>query len=244
MTLQPARNHNSYRPPPHAPLKFYSVTQSLIALNIAIYAIDALTSHKLDPPLAFTINDALRHFQLWRFLTFQFLHAGPGHLFYNMTALYYFGPILEARLQRRPFLVLYLLSGLAGAGLYLLLWRLNLLHVDADQMLVGASAGVFGVMAAAATLEPRRTMTLPLPPVTFRLTTLVLIFLAIALIVVVTSGPNVGGQAAHLGGLAAGFLLARNVPWFKRISAGRTRAQRFWRPGDPNTNFFKEEFRD
>ena len=224
-------------------MKLWSVTQWLIVINIAIYAVDALTSHTLDTAFAFTVNGAIHQVQLWRFLTFQFLHAGPWHLFYNMTALYYFGPILEPRLRRRPFLALYLLSGLSGAALYLLLWRLNLLYVDADKMLIGASAGVFGVMTAAATLEPRRTMTLPLPPVTFRLTTLVLIFLAIALIVVATSGPNAGGQAAHLGGVAAGFLMVRNIPWFRCSATGRNAGKRFWRPGDSQTSFFRDEFR-
>ena len=246
MPLQPARSGDSSPSPPRPPyvsMKFWSVTQWLIFINIAIYVGDILSHRKLDPWGGFSVQAAILHLQLWRFLSFQFLHASPTHLFYNMIALYYFGTILEPHLHRGPFLVFYLLSGCAGALLYLLMWRLNLLHVYATSTLVGASAGIFGVMAGAATREPRKTMTLWLPPVTMRLTTLVWIFLAIALIVLFTSGPNAGGQAAHLGGLAAGYFLVRHVRWFKGQTGGKGGRTRFWRPGDPQSNFLKEEFR-
>ena len=244
MPLQPARHSDSSPPPPpRVPMKLWSITQWLIFANIAIYVIDILAYRRLDPWGGFSVQAAVFHLQLWRFLTFQFLHASPTHLFYNLITLYYFGTILEPRLQRLPFLVFYLLSGSAGALVYLLMWRLNLLHVYATSTLLGASAGIFGVMTGAATLEPQKTMTLWFPPVTIRLPTLVWIFLAIALIVLFTSGPNAGGQAAHLGGLAAGYLLVRHAPWFKRIAAGKSPRTRFWRPGDPRSNFFKEDFR-
>src|SRR2546430_2035910 len=41
----------------------------------------------------FSEDTALRHLQLWRFITFQFLHASPGHLIGNMLALFFFGPV-------------------------------------------------------------------------------------------------------------------------------------------------------
>ena len=247
MSLHPARNGNFRNRSPHAPrnpLKVWSITQWLIAVNVAVYAVDALTRHELDPRFAFSVDGAIHHFHLWQFITFQFLHVGPWHLFYNMTALYYFGPFLEPRLRRRPYLAFYLLSGLAGAALYLLLYRLTLLRVDAGSSLIGASAGVFGVMVGAATLEPRRTMTLWLPPVTIRLPVLALIFVAIAAIVVAFSGPNAGGETAHLGGAAAGFLMVRHVPWFKRSAGGKNPGQRFWHPGDPHSKFFKDDLRE
>lgn len=72
---------------------------------------------------------------------------------------------------------------------------------------------------------------------------MVLIYLGLAALMVWTAGVNAGGEAAHLGGAAAGFLLIRNPAWLARVpmfSRGRRRA-RFWKPGDPAENFFRRD---
>src|SRR5688572_7977565 len=51
----------------------------------------------------------------WTILTYMFLHAGVGHLFFNMLGLFFFGPRLEVRLGGRDFLWLYFLGGIGGA---------------------------------------------------------------------------------------------------------------------------------
>ena len=79
--------------------------------------------------MAETVETAIYRVQLWRLVTFQFLHFDAWHLLFNMLFLYYYGPILERSMHRRPFVVFYLVSGLGGAGLYLLLWKLHLLNV-------------------------------------------------------------------------------------------------------------------
>ena len=33
--------------------------------------------------------------QIWRFFTYQFIHGGLGHIFFNMLGLYFFGPLVE-----------------------------------------------------------------------------------------------------------------------------------------------------
>src|SRR5579859_1098867 len=201
MSILPARNGNSFNTPPRlprVPMKFWSATRWLITINVAIFIIDALTFGRLSPWGAFSVDGAIYHLQLWRFVTFQFLHADPWHIFFNMITLYYFGPILERSLHRRAFTVFYLVSGLSGAAVYMLLWRLNLLNAGPDSMLIGASASVLGVMAGATTLAPHMTVNLWFPPVQIRLITLLWIFLGIAFLTVWTRGPNAGGEAAHL----------------------------------------------
>jgi membrane associated rhomboid family serine protease len=224
-------------------MKFWSATRWLITINVVIYVADILSFWRLNRWGAFSVDLAIYHVQLWRFVTFQFLHADAWHIFFNMATLYYFGPILERSIHRRAFIIFYLVSGLCGAALYLLLWRLNVLNVGPRSALIGASASVLGVMAGATTLAPHMTLTLWFPPIQVRLSTLLWIFLLIAFLTVWTSGPNAGGEAAHLGGAAAGFLLVRNIPRLRRLAGGKTSRRRFWRPGDPQSNFFTEEFR-
>ena len=71
-----------------------------------------------------------------------FLHYGPLHLALNMVSLYFAGSILEQVIGRWRFLLLYLVSGLAGAA-GALLWSPNALTA-------GASGAIFG--------DPRRAL--------------------------------------------------------------------------------------
>ena len=74
----------------------------------------------------------------WTIITYMFLHAGMMHLLFNMLGLYFFGPRLEERLGSRSFLILYVLSGVSGALLSLIM--------GPSAAVLGASAAVFGVM--------------------------------------------------------------------------------------------------
>ena len=82
----------------------------------------------------------------WTVVTYMFLHAGFSHLFFNMLALYFFGPRLEARVGGSRFIGLYLTSGVAGALASL---------VTPYALIVGASGAVFGVMLGYAHFWPR-----------------------------------------------------------------------------------------
>ena len=59
--------------------------------------------------------------QVWRFISFQFLHADFTHLLVNMFGLWIFGPLVERYLGGKRYLAFYLLCGIFGALLYLLL---------------------------------------------------------------------------------------------------------------------------
>ena len=231
-------------------LRFWSVTQWLIALNVAVYAADVLSRHAPARWGAFSAADALYEFQVWRFITFQFLHASPVHLFFNMVALYFFGTSVEARLGKTPFVVFYLACGTGGALAYILMWKLDWLDAGAYTQLVGASAGVFGALVGAAVLSPHSTVRLLFPPVTLRMRTLALIFVGLAVLTIWDRGANAGGEAAHLGGAVVGYVLIRNqraLNWITRLRVGSGRPggrrRRFWRPGDPAENFFRRDVR-
>lgn len=155
--------------------------------------------------------------EVWRFLTFQFLHANWLHLFFNMFALWLFGELVERRLGFKRYAAFYLACGIGGALMYLTLNLLGtffgslpgVLSDDPTTPLVGASAGVFGVLMAAAFYEPRAPMQILFLPFTIQLRTLAYGYVALALLNLLTQGNNAGGDAAHIGGAIAGFFLVR-----------------------------------
>jgi hypothetical protein len=60
-------------------------------------------------------------FEVWRFITFQFLHANLNHILFNMMTLFFFGGMVEQFLGSKRFLAFYLLCGISGGLMYLLL---------------------------------------------------------------------------------------------------------------------------
>jgi membrane associated rhomboid family serine protease len=127
--------------------------------------------------------------QLWRFITFQFLHAGPTHLLFNMFGLWVFGGMVEQYLGSRRYLAFYLTCGIFGAVCYLILNFLGnlfpgtatvLLNDSIHTPLVGASAGVFGVILACAYIAPNAMVMLIFPPVPLKLKWLAYAYVAFA----------------------------------------------------------------
>ena len=194
-------------------MRMWSVTTWLIAINVAVFVINWITMTD-DVPRGwlyelgyFSAGTVIYHLQLWRFLTFQFLHAGVQHILFNMIALYFFGPIVEDYLGGRRYLAFYLLCGIAGGVMYLAMWAVGMLHYGSATALVGASAGIFGVLIAGARVAPDTTVMLVFPPIPLRLRVMALVMLAVAVWVVFSYGGNAGGQSSHLGGAAMGALL-------------------------------------
>ena len=223
--------------PPVGVMQMWSVNTWIIVINIAVFVLDSLTTrYVFDPqtglrfiasePFAqlghFSYVTAIQHLQVWRFITFQFLHANTTHILFNMFALYMFGPLIESYLGRRRFLGFYLLSGIGGAVMYVVLLGLGFFGRDpraAAMPLVGASAGIFGVLVAAARVAPHATV-LIYGAIPMRLRTLAWVLIAIAVLTIFSHGMNAGGEAAHLGGAAVGFLLISNPQWLNFLEAG------------------------
>jgi membrane associated rhomboid family serine protease len=172
---------------------------------------------------SFSMTKAINELQVWRFITFQFLHANLTHLFSNMLSLFIFGPIVESFFGSRRYLIFYLLCGVAGAACYLLLLAVHIL-AGADVPLIGASAGIFGVLVAGAVLAPNAKILLLFPPIPIKLKYLALALVGWATYVALNNGSNAGGQAAHLGGAALGFLLIR-YPQILAPFAARRKAE-------------------
>jgi membrane associated rhomboid family serine protease len=157
-----------------------------------------------------------RDLQLWRLVTYQFMHGSPLHILLNMLGLFFLGPTLERHWGTRRFLGFYLGCGIAGGLTYILLAGLKVLIAAP---LLGASGAILGLLAACAILFPHFVVILIIFPVPIRVAAVILIFLAVAAIV--GHGVNAGGEAAHLGGMAAGAVYAlgraRIGAWTSRL---------------------------
>jgi membrane associated rhomboid family serine protease len=188
--------------------------------------------------------------QVWRFITFQFLHANLMHLFFNMLGLYVFGPTVEKYLGGQRYLAFYLVTGIFGGLMYLLL---NLLGIIAHSMgmaavpgllfhmtttpLVGASAGVFGVIMACAKIEPMTVVQLIFPPIALKMRTFAYGFVAFSMIQLLMGAKNAGGEAAHLGGAVAGYFFIRNSHLLRDFFDVFSDSRKPKKPGKPSGNW-------
>jgi len=144
----------------------------------------------------------------WTFVTYMFLHANLLHLAFNLLALFMFGPPVEERMGGRAFLTYYLLCGLGGAALSLGLVQLR--HVD---LVLGASAAVYGVMLAFAWAWPNQPIYVFPFPAPIAAKWLVTFAVAISFVLALFAVSNGVAHLAHLGGFATGFLYLKTADW-------------------------------
>lgn len=160
---------------------------------------------------SFSVEEGIYGFQFWRLLTFQFLHGGMGHLLANCVGLFFFGPHLERWMTSRAYLTFYLLCGVAGALFYTLLFFLPGFfdQYSAATQMVGASAGLFGILAAFSFIAPdARVLLLFVIPMKMR--TFAIGYLTFEALVVIFDWHNAGGSAGHLGGAIFGFAVLKS----------------------------------
>jgi membrane associated rhomboid family serine protease len=162
------------------------VTYTLIALNIAVFAVDIVTGGSLYGWLAYRGDFTAS--QPWRMLTSAFMHASVLHLLFNMFSLFIFGPVIEHAVGRARFAALYLLAAFGGS--------LAVLLLAPNQAVVGASGAIFGLLGAFFIIQRRLGGN--------NTQLLILIGLNVAFGFIV---PNVAWQA-HLGGLVVGAAVA------------------------------------
>lgn len=204
-----------------------SVVTYLLILNCVIFVLDSILSQGtrvptwLSPSLIgyFSVEKAILGGQVWRFVTYQFLHADFFHVLFNMIGLYFFGPMMEQWWGSKRFLAFYLFCGIAGAVPMALLVMIGVFPAYVG--LVGASGALYGILIGAATLYPNQQVQLLIPPIPMKLRTMAFVFLGISLISVI-AGTNDGGNAAHLAGAALGFFLVKRpglLNWADRLSA-------------------------
>jgi len=158
----------------------------------------------------------------WTLITYMFVHIGFLHILFNMLFLYWFGRVIQEFLGSERVVSLYLLGGLVGGLTYIITYNLIPFYADRVDIsiLFGASAGVFAVVVGSATFMPNYTFFLLfIGPVRIKYIALFYVILSFAN----TTGPNAGGELAHMGGALIGFLfikqLNRGHDWGKPVWA-------------------------
>jgi len=193
--------------------KLTPVVKWLLIINIGVF-LAAITIRPLGVFIyewfELDASSLGRALQVWRLVTYQFLHAPDyyWHIFLNMLGLYFLGPVLERHWGSRKFLPFYLGCGVAGAVFYLLLVGIKFLP---PIPMVGASGSILGLLAACAILFPQFIVFIFIFPVPIRIAAIGLT--AVYFLIVITRGGNAGGNAAHLAGMAAGAAYVFSQSW-------------------------------
>jgi membrane associated rhomboid family serine protease len=169
------------------------VTKILIGLNVGVYLITVVQGAGLNSPGGKLFSQwalygpLVNHGDWWRLITSAFLHEGIAHIGFNMAALWFVGGPVEEYLGRLRYIMVYLVSGLAGSA--------GALFQSPHAVTVGASGAIFGILGALLVIEWNVTGRLMGTAMTWIILNLVISF--------AIPGISWGG---HVGGLIAGIL--------------------------------------
>nr|WP_203558420.1 rhomboid family intramembrane serine protease [Bacteroides sp. 519] len=221
----------------------------LIYINVAVFLFTSLLSiffrlfnRSFDPILGwFELPASVERFihQPWSLITYMFMHANIFHVLFNMLWLYWFGSIFMNIFSSKHLRGIYILGGICGGLLYILSYNIfpyfaNVVHLS---VMVGASASILAIVAAAAYREPNY----PIRLLFFGAIPLKYLAIVVVLsdLLLMTSG-NAGGHIAHIGGALAGVGFAAGLnkglditawingtlDWFSSLFSKKQRADR------------------
>lgn len=210
-----------------------SIHIQLIYINIAVFVAVTLAGIALQlfnmeqarvfDWLELPASPARFIMQPWSLLTYMFMHGGLLHILFNMLWLYWFGAIFLNMFSSKHLRGLYVLGGICGGALYMLAYNVfpYFRPYIENSFMVGASASVLAIVAAAAYREPNYPIRLFLLG-TLRLKYLALIVIGMDLLLITSE--NAGGHIAHLGGALAGVWFAAGLNKGRDVTAWINRA--------------------
>ena len=178
------------------------VTVALILINVLVFIAVELTGtsqnawHVLDYGAAYTPY-IVQNGEVYRLFTSMFLHFGIEHLVNNMLVLFVLGSRLEQVIGKLRFLFIYLAGGIAG-NIFSLILELRNRDFSVS---AGASGAVFGVMGAMIYVVIRNKGWLG------DLSMRQILVMAVFSLYFGFTSEGVD-NAAHVGGLICGFIMA------------------------------------
>lgn len=206
--------------------------KALLIANVGIFVLGVFVPASWDLVHLLGLVPALvvRGF-LWQPFTYLFLHGSPGHILFNMLALWMFGTVLEGTWGRRRFLQFYTICGV-GAGICVVLAAyLFGSPIERTIPTIGASGAIFGLLLAFGIMYPNAPILLffilPIPAKYF-----VIIMGAIEFLMASSGSGGPVSHIAHLGGLLVAFLYMRQQGFLRRgysyASGSSYRSARSW----------------
>jgi rhomboid protease GluP len=178
-----------------------SGTLALLVVFTLVFLVNGIVFEGIvQQPLwvwAGNVPEAVRHGEWWRVTTALFLHANLLHLAMNGFALWLFGSAIEKSIGRWRFLAIFLVAGSWGNLLSAMMARYD--------VSVGASGGIFGVIAAFAVAVYHLESPMYAP---MRRRLLMLIALMVAVDLTISGLEPQVDSLAHAGGFIAGLVLA------------------------------------
>lgn len=188
---------------PEASRSGISLCLTLILINVACYILQH-TVRGFEETLAL-FPQRLQNGNVWELLSYQFLHGGLFHLLINCAMIWFAGRQIEEALGKAKFLVLYLVAGIFGG---LLQCALSWSGFLPPAGVVGASAGIFGLIAAFAMVYWERELTFLIMfviPVRMKAKYLLIALAVIGVLGVISKEGGIA-HGAHLGGMIWGVL--------------------------------------
>jgi membrane associated rhomboid family serine protease len=191
------------------PQSIAPITLALIVANVLMYGIQLSTGGWTVYYLALwpwdsPASDYSAPFRVWQVVTYGFMHGGNTHLLFNMLALYMFGSDIERSMGPRRYPIYYFVCTIGAAVAQLVV--MVLAHSDPIPT-VGASGAVFGILLAFGIAFPERRIMLLFPPIPMPARVFVTLYGAFELMLGVLGTQQGVAHFAHLGGMAAGYLL-------------------------------------
>lgn len=183
-----------------------NVLTQIIVANVAIFLtvnlVGNLSHLNLLPYTALPIGGETFLFRFWTLFSYMFTHADFWHLFWNMVLFYFMAQVFFTIMGQKKLLYLYVMSGVSG-GVLMLLLGLIFPAAFSNSLLLGASAAVLGVGAVMAVYAPNYKVYLF---GAFELSYKYFYLITFAVSTIIDLSVNTGGKISHIGGALFGLL--------------------------------------
>ena len=177
------------------------ITFIILGINIIVFFIEVIMGGEENVETALKLGGAYTPYILeknewYRLFTSMFMHFGINHLISNSIALLAMGQYVEAYFGRVRYIIIYVISGISGNVLSLVMDLIN----DSYPVSVGASGAICGLLGAMIILaiDKRTRKVFSIPRIIF----------ALVMVLLPGLGDSTINMNAHLGGVISGFIIA------------------------------------